>query len=209
MSLVERGGAAAGDTSHNPATGTYASIPPSSTYHGPKVAGTYGGFVGVFVASLFVALVVVVALIFVRLRTLRRRNLRDDAVYSEARGAVPGGHGHDDDDEWNATEDAFEMPQRYDPMLGSAVSLVDDDGAPSLPPTYGNLGGGGGGGGGGGAGSISQPRLYAGGGDGAGGAAGGGGDNLSQDTLYGGGGDAQQRYRDPYGDDDDHGFRKH
>ncbi|GAA5914887.1 hypothetical protein JCM8208_003038 [Rhodotorula glutinis] len=204
MSLVERGGAAAGDTSHNPATGTYASIPPSSTYHGPEVAGTYGGFVGVFVASLFVALVVVAALIFVRLRTLRRRNLRDDAVYSEARGAVAGhGHGRDDDDEWNATEDAFEMPQRYDPMLGSAVSLVDDDGAPL--PAYGAHGHGHGGGGG----SISQPRLYAGGGADGGEGAGAAGGNLSQDTLYGGGGDAQQRYRDPYGDDDDGGFRKH
>ncbi|GAA5938260.1 hypothetical protein JCM3775_002930 [Rhodotorula graminis] len=201
MSLVERGGAAAGDTSHNPATGTFDSVPPSSTYHGPKVAGTYGGFVGVFVASLFVALAVVAALIFLRLRTLRRRALRQDAVYSDARGAVPGrdAHHHHDDDEWNATEDAFEMPQRYDPMLGSAVSLVDDDGA--LPPTYGAHGGGGG--------SISQPRLYAGGGagtdDGMGAAAGPG--NASQDTLYGGGDDSQQRYRDPYGDDD--GFRKH
>lgn len=89
------------------------------------------------------------------------------------------------------------MPQRYDPMLGSAVSLVDDDGA--LPPSYAH----------GGAGSISQPRLYAGGDDGASAGGAAGGANLSQDTLYGGGGDAQQRYRDPYGDDDDHGFRKH
>jgi len=65
----------------------------------------------------------------------------------------------------------------------SALSLVD---AP-----YGQ------GGGGGGMGTLSQPRLYA-----AGGAHDDAASNVSQDTLYGGGTDAQQRYRDPYADED-------
>ncbi|GAA6003197.1 hypothetical protein JCM10207_001796 [Rhodosporidiobolus poonsookiae] len=72
--LLRRGGAAAGDASHNPSGTSYAAHPPSSTYTGPKVAGTYTGFVGVLVGAGIFVLLLVAVLILWRLRTLRRAN---------------------------------------------------------------------------------------------------------------------------------------
>ncbi|GAA6051848.1 hypothetical protein JCM3770_005495 [Rhodotorula araucariae] len=168
MQLYPRGGVAAGDASRNPTTGTYASAPPKSTYTGPKVAGTYGGFVGVFVACLVVGLAVVVGLILLRLRTLRRRSMRDEAIYNDVRRGGGGG----DDDEWNAADDAFEMPTHasYDPSH-SAHDLVDDA----------VLGDGD---------KARRARLYATYEDAG----------ASQDTLYAGVSEEPTRYRDPYED---------
>ncbi|BGP37920.1 hypothetical protein JCM10450v2_001857 [Rhodotorula kratochvilovae] len=167
MHLHERGGIAAGDASKNPTSGTFASAPPKSTYTGPRVAGTYGGFVGVFVACLVVGLFVVVGLILLRLRTLRRRSAREEATYNDVRRQHAGG-----DDEWNAADDAFEMPTHasYD-RSHSTLDLVDDA----------VLGGG--------AGAHSRPYAAH---DDAG---------VSQDTLYAGVSEEPARYRDPYADE--------
>ncbi|GAA5830328.1 hypothetical protein JCM3766R1_002870 [Sporobolomyces carnicolor] len=121
--IYARGGAAAGDASRNPSDTTYAAVPPSSTYRGPKVAGTYGGFVGVFVAVGVALLVVLTVLVLLRARTLRKRNnlmIEQDEV-----GGGGGGGGRrtrrDDDEE----DDAFEMPRYERAGMESVLSFND------------------------------------------------------------------------------------
>ncbi|BGP13634.1 hypothetical protein JCM10213_007810 [Rhodosporidiobolus nylandii] len=100
--LARRGGAAGGNASATVPNGSYAATPPKSTYTGPKVAGSYGGFVGVFVASGIVFLFILLGLGLWRYRTLRRR--APPATYnpSSPSGGVRG---------WaEDREEAFEMP---------------------------------------------------------------------------------------------------
>ncbi|GAA6036953.1 hypothetical protein JCM8097_005476 [Rhodosporidiobolus ruineniae] len=121
--LWARGGAAAGDPSHNPSASTYAATPPSSTYTGPKVAGTYGGFVGVLVGAGIFVLVVLAILALLRYRSIRRKNRQ--AGEAAGQGGVR---------DWAAeNDDAFEMPSSLRTPQGEYG--------------YGTPGGGGGGGG--------------------------------------------------------------
>ncbi|KAK4053656.1 hypothetical protein OIV83_001312 [Microbotryomycetes sp. JL201] len=84
MALGRRGGVAHGDASLNPTATTYGNIPPSSTYRGPKVAGTYQGFVGVFVGVGVFIMAVVIVLVFLRWRQLRRERTTRSFEDSEA-----------------------------------------------------------------------------------------------------------------------------
>ncbi|GAA6061661.1 hypothetical protein JCM10212_000844 [Sporobolomyces blumeae] len=146
--LAPRGGVAGGDASRNPTDTTYAAVPPSSTYKGPKVAGTYGGFVGVFVGVGVFVLVVLTILVFLRFRTLKRRDRQLDAI---ERGTVAGagartgratdaqGRPRGRGNEWDPDE-AFEMPTHaaYERAgMDSTLSLNDaNDGGftPPMPP---------------------------------------------------------------------------
>ncbi|GAA6012165.1 hypothetical protein JCM11491_001770 [Sporobolomyces phaffii] len=126
--LYPRGGVAAGDPSKNPTDTTYAAIPPSSTYKGPKVAGTYGGFVGVFVGVGIFVLILLTILILLRFRTLRKRSASSDAIeHGTNAGATGswtsgagGGRGTDDD--------AFEMPRYERAGMESTLSFTGSDG---------------------------------------------------------------------------------
>ncbi|GAA5891539.1 hypothetical protein JCM5296_004249 [Sporobolomyces johnsonii] len=145
--LHRRGGVAAGDSSRNPSDTTYAATPPSSTYKGPKVAGTYGGFVGVLVGSGIFVLVLVLILIFFRLRQLNRRAAAHAAIRRAAGStstSTARSGTRDDGDEWDTMDDAFEMPRSlgagsYDPanLNESTLTLAaGPPGAPPLPPLY-------------------------------------------------------------------------
>ncbi|GAA5933081.1 uncharacterized protein JCM15063_002291 [Sporobolomyces koalae] len=121
--IYPRGGAAAGDTSKNPTDTTYAAIPPSSTYKGPKVAGTYGGFVGVFVAAGIVVLIGLTILALLRFRTLRKRDASLNAIeHGTDLGAGPRGGTRDDDE-----DDAFEMPRYERAGMESTLSFTGSD----------------------------------------------------------------------------------
>ncbi|KAM0792132.1 hypothetical protein ACM66B_004832 [Microbotryomycetes sp. NB124-2] len=84
MALGRRGGVAHGDASLNPTATTYGNVPPSSTYRGPKVAGTYQGFVGVFVGAGILVLAIIAVLAFLRWRQLRRQRVTRAFADSEA-----------------------------------------------------------------------------------------------------------------------------
>ncbi|ORY78410.1 hypothetical protein BCR35DRAFT_305013 [Leucosporidium creatinivorum] len=105
MKLSARGGVAGGDASSNPTQTIYASIPPSSTYRGPKVAGTYTGFVGVFVGAGIFTLILLSIFILLRYRHLRRTN-----AASSARGGPGESDFHRGREEH---EEAFEMPRSW------------------------------------------------------------------------------------------------
>ena len=132
--IYRRGGVAGGDASHNPTDTTYAAIPPSSTYKGPKVAGTYGGFVGVFTGVGFFVIIILTILIFLRYRTLRKRNDSSSAI---EHGTNLGGGGRERErerNEWDR-EEAFEMPstQRYERAgMESTLSFNGSDMTPPL-----------------------------------------------------------------------------
>lgn len=100
---------------------TFAAAPPSSTYRGPKIAGSEGGFIGL-VTGLGIV-VILAGLGFWLFHRRRQNNRRRDAEYagSGARGTTGGststrgqgqgwGRAADEDD------DAFEMP----PSFGTA-----------------------------------------------------------------------------------------
>ncbi|GAA5925830.1 hypothetical protein JCM1841_006328 [Sporobolomyces salmonicolor] len=136
--LHRRGGVAAGEASRNPTDTTYAAVPPSSTYTGPKVAGTYGGFVGVLVGSGIFVLVLVLVLIFFRLRQLKRRAASHAAI-RRAGATATARSGTDGGDEWDTMDDAFEMPRAsaagYDPAnLNESTLTLDRLGAAAAPP---------------------------------------------------------------------------
>ncbi|GAA5876146.1 hypothetical protein JCM8547_003379 [Rhodosporidiobolus lusitaniae] len=100
--LYERGGAAGGNPSST-FTGTFAATPPSSTYTGPKIAGTYGGFVGVLVGSGIFLLIVLFVLGLWRYRSLRRLN--------SSSSSGDEGYGGGGVRRWaEENDDAFEMP---------------------------------------------------------------------------------------------------
>ncbi|GAA5911088.1 uncharacterized protein JCM6883_004265 [Sporobolomyces salmoneus] len=125
--LYPRGGAAAGDASHNPSDTTYAAIPPSSTYKGPKVAGTYGGFVGVFVAVGIFVLIILLVFMFLRFRTLRKRDDSTSAIEhgTELGSGRGGGGGREPED------DAFEMPRYERAGMESTLSFNGSEGGMS------------------------------------------------------------------------------
>ncbi|GJN88808.1 hypothetical protein Rhopal_001779-T1 [Rhodotorula paludigena] len=105
--LHERGGAGITNDPLASATAVVPATPPKSTYHGPKVGGSYGGFVALFVAVGIFLLVVVVALAVWRFCLLRRRAARAEHRYADTRRPAAL---VDDDDEWTAAGDAFDMP---------------------------------------------------------------------------------------------------
>lgn len=110
---------------------SYANEPPKSTY--PTVAGSYGGFVGVFVGTGVFVLIVIASLMFLRWRQMKRQ-----AAAREGAAAAPVAAGYEQrpgDDEWTAADEAFEMPHyegRYD---ASAVEL-HSPGLGQAPPLY-------------------------------------------------------------------------
>ncbi|BGP22611.1 hypothetical protein Rt10032_c08g3479 [Rhodotorula toruloides] len=108
--VYPRGGVAGGDPSKNPSDSTYAAIPPSSTYKGPEVAGTYGGFVGVLVGVGVFVLLILAGFMLVRYRQLKRK-----AVQS-------GGEGYERGGAWVA-DDAFELPTHQALHSQSTVNL--------------------------------------------------------------------------------------
>ncbi|GAA5990755.1 hypothetical protein JCM5350_007358 [Sporobolomyces pararoseus] len=128
--IYERGGAAAGDASRNPSDTAYAAIPPSSTYKGPKVAGTYGGFVGVFVGAGIFVLIVLTILILLRFRTLRKRDASTSAIeHGTELGGVGGSRRNEEDD------DAFAMPTRYE--RAGMDSTLSFNGSDTMTPPLG------------------------------------------------------------------------
>ncbi|GAA5885352.1 hypothetical protein JCM16303_006015 [Sporobolomyces ruberrimus] len=131
--IYPRGGAAGGDASRNPTDTTYAAIPPSSTYKGPKVAGTYGGFVGVFVGVGIFVLIVLTIFILLRFRTLRKRTDSSNAIEhgTNLGGATTGGGGQRGN-EWSrggeaGEDDAFEMPRYERAGMESTLSFTGSD----------------------------------------------------------------------------------
>lgn len=97
-------------------------MPPSSTYKGPKVAGTYGGFVGVLVGVGIFVLLVLAGFILVRYRQLRRK-------------ATQGGdEGYERGGAW-AADDAFELPTHQALHSESTINL-DSPPLHHAPPLY-------------------------------------------------------------------------
>ncbi|GAA5969958.1 hypothetical protein JCM8115_001190 [Rhodotorula mucilaginosa] len=128
VDLQPRGGVAGGDAGMNPSETSYANEPPKSTY--PTVAGSYGGFVGVFVGTGIFILIVIACLLFLRWRQIKRQ-----AAAREGAASVAGYEQRPGDDEWTAADEAFEMPHyegRYD---ASAVQL-DSPTFGQEPPLY-------------------------------------------------------------------------
>ncbi|GAA5868314.1 hypothetical protein JCM3774_001003 [Rhodotorula dairenensis] len=126
--MQARGGVAGGDADKNPTQTSYANEPPKSTY--PTVAGSYGGFVGVFVGTGIFILIVIACLGFLRWRQMKRQ-----AAVREGAASVAGYEQRPGDDEWTAADEAFEMPHyegRYD---ASAVEL-HSPGLGQAPPLY-------------------------------------------------------------------------
>ncbi|SGY38418.1 BQ5605_C003g02025 [Microbotryum silenes-dioicae] len=121
--LWSRGGVAAGDPTQNPTATTYETAPPSSTYTGPKVAGSYSGFVGLLVGAGVLILFVIVALALLRYRTLRRK----ERLVKHFEG--------DTVDSW-VNDDAFEMPRTGARGFGSAARQAWPAG--SLEHAYGS-----------------------------------------------------------------------
>ncbi|GAA5833878.1 hypothetical protein JCM11251_005995 [Rhodosporidiobolus azoricus] len=169
--ILRRGGAAGGDPSHNPSLGSYAPTPPKSTYTGPKVAGTYGGFVGVFVGAGILTLIVIALLLFWRWRKLKR---------AERLGEEEEGDGGVRD--WAAEHgDAFEMPSTLSSHRrgdGGSRGLYETPFSPSSSTLHLSPYAGGGGAGG------DSPRLYA--HEGA----------VSNETFFEGGNNAVRRSRE-------------
>ncbi|KAK4703421.1 hypothetical protein P7C70_g2802, partial [Phenoliferia sp. Uapishka_3] len=117
---IRRGGVAGGEASRNPSeTQSYAASPPSSTYSGPKIAGSEGGFIGLVTGlGVFVILSGLGFWLYIRLRRNRRRGAAEGA-FPDARGATMGsggsnyGQGGNGNRGWARAadeDDAFEMP---------------------------------------------------------------------------------------------------
>ncbi|GAA93407.1 uncharacterized protein L969DRAFT_573942 [Mixia osmundae IAM 14324] len=90
--LHRRGGVAAGDPDKNPTETSYATSPPKSTYGGPTVAGSEGGFIGL-VAGLAALVLLSAGIAWFFIRRRRRAQGRSNLVPASLRDLpfVPGG----------------------------------------------------------------------------------------------------------------------
>ncbi|GAA5978708.1 hypothetical protein JCM10908_004454 [Rhodotorula pacifica] len=125
--LQARGGVAGGDAGKNPSQTSYANEPPKSTY--PTVAGSYGGFVGVFVGTGIFILIVLACLMLLRVRSMRRQAAAREGASSAS------GYEQRPNDEWNVEEEAFEMPH-YDGRYDASTVHLDSPGLGQEPPLY-------------------------------------------------------------------------
>lgn len=107
---------------------TYGNEPPKSTY--PTVAGSYGGFVGVFVGTGIFILLVLLCLGFLRWRQLKRQ-----AASREGAASVTGYEQRPGDDEWTAADEAFEMPS-YEGRYDASTVNLGSPGPGQEPPLY-------------------------------------------------------------------------
>ncbi|KAM0756314.1 hypothetical protein T439DRAFT_376528 [Meredithblackwellia eburnea MCA 4105] len=127
--LVRRGGVAAGEQSRNPSDTTYAASPPSSTYTGPKIAGSKGGFIGLVTGLGIFCILVALGVWLVRRRRRNKLNSKLHSAFPDSRGASAGvpsrdirgrGWGRAGDGDEMDDGDAFEMPsQGYTPSTTS------------------------------------------------------------------------------------------
>lgn len=124
-------------------TATYATSPPSSTYHKslPQINGTFSGFVGLLTGLGLLLLLVLAALAFLRYRQLQRKVAAHSAINRAAAGGTYGQQGRQSTDgyggpnggrygEGGVDEEAFELPRDYEGVGGggygfSSVSLGD------------------------------------------------------------------------------------
>ncbi|GAA5991150.1 hypothetical protein JCM11641_004047 [Rhodosporidiobolus odoratus] len=113
---LPRGGIAAGEGgfySTASTAPTYAPTPPKSTYTGPKVAGSYGGFVGVLVGSGIAILLLLLGAGLYRYRLLqkRKRQQQQDQTQSQSRGGGVRTWAEEN-------EEAFELPSSLNLSAG-------------------------------------------------------------------------------------------
>lgn len=138
--LDRRGGAAGGDGSYyTDTTQTYATVPPKSTYSGPTINGSAGGFFGLLFGLL--AFVTIIGggiwLLLRRRRNIKRRRARlapMKAAYGGRRRGQP-----DDDDEMELGNEGRPGLGRRDDAWKSSVSVNDFAGGDAnFPPDYAN-----------------------------------------------------------------------